>query len=604
MAKILSEARIFTTCDVVNLRVILNIWLKRPVDNFSCFRKKYDIIKNMNRFKKLVVLGIIITFILPQFSFAQGNLISESPSYWGIRGNRQAVYEGPFTSVNELFMYYKIEKQVQRVTKGIARGEWITVETLAANLEGIEKAQEKLKELEETTTLNSTPYLKERLVITKYSPLRRKALITTVIKYYWARVEKDIPQTETCLSLLEAYQQAAKAGNQAEVNRIQEEMAKNNCYIEIKNCITTKTATREDVQKYIKSRIGEKMRLIPGLIQGQLQSPWQTITPGQLKIEEEDSCVNQKVYDYNTLIKKFEDIRQWESDCGKGCTRFHQEYKGAYLVGCGCTLSGYKYQEQKSGKGGKAGGKGIGKAILTIALCAIGQYWAAWSWISFGSTGYGFSLFHLGYVWALMPAGQRTVSVDGGSLTLVWCPELNVPTPEVKLISQDCESIKLEIKAEKAETYSVLRNGGTVATDIPASETVFEDEGLTPHTTYEYKVIAKSPLGISPAAKIEVYTKCLPKCSFTASPSQIIKTSKSTLSWACKYADSCSISNDISYSIPASEISSGSKKVGPEKTTTYILTSQNIDGSKSWTAQVKVLSAKYCETHPDAEGCK
>ena len=557
----------------------------------------------MKKFKRIIIFGIIITLIFPQFNFAQ-TLIRENPSYWRISNNRQSLYEGPSTSVKELFRYYNIEKQI-KIFSGKDMWSWRTIKVLATDLEGKKKAEKKLKELKSTITLGP----KERLVVRQKN--KRKILITTVIKYYWARIEKDIPRTDTCLSLLESFQQAGKRQNRTEMNKIKQKMAENNCYIKIRNCVTTKTATREDVQKSI--RFFQK---------GRWETlKWQTIIPGQLKIKKSDSCVEQKIYDYNTLVKKIEHFRQWTSGCGKGCTVSHQEYKGAYLVGCGCTLSGYKYREQKNGKGGrKAGGKGVGKAILTIALAAMGQAWATWSWITFGSSGYGFSIFHLAYVWALIPASRRTIPVNGGNLTLVWCPrltasnsegassgsfrsELTIPKPEVKVVNQNCHSISLEIKAGKAETYSVLRGGKVIASNIPISETIFKDNGLTPHTTYKYKIITKSSVGTSPAAVVKGYTKCFPQCSFKIDKTRIVRPGKATLSWQCQYADFCSISSSIGKEkggINKKSVSniSGNLSIIPLKTSNWFLYCQNIDGKSVWSVSLKVLETGYKEVRP------
>jgi hypothetical protein len=58
----------------------------------------------------------------------------------------------------------------------------------------------------------------------------------------------------------------------------------------------------------------------------------------------------------------------------------------------------------------------------------------------------------------------------------------------------------------------------------------------------------------------------------------------SILSWACKYASSCSIDQDIG---GVSNIS-GSKKVSPANNTAYTLSCNGQDGSISYSTSVKV----------------
>ena len=70
----------------------------------------------------------------------------------------------------------------------------------------------------------------------------------------------------------------------------------------------------------------------------------------------------------------------------------------------------------------------------------------------------------------------------------------------------------------------------------------------------------------------------MPRCDFSANPTSIILPKTSTLSWSCDYADTCSIDQGIG----SVNNVSGSKEVRPSKTTTYILTCQGLDGSRSF----------------------
>ena len=76
----------------------------------------------------------------------------------------------------------------------------------------------------------------------------------------------------------------------------------------------------------------------------------------------------------------------------------------------------------------------------------------------------------------------------------------------------------------------------------------------------------------------------VPKCSFVANPVGIIPPQSSTLSWACQYADSCSIDNNIG----SVDNVSGNTPVRPTKTTTYTLDCTAPDGSRSYQATVNV----------------
>jgi energy-coupling factor transporter transmembrane protein EcfT len=90
----------------------------------------------------------------------------------------------------------------------------------------------------------------------------------------------------------------------------------------------------------------------------------------------------------------------------------------------------------------------------------------------------------------------------------------------------------------------------------------------------------------------------LPVCSFSASPKQIVKPGKSLLSWECQYADSCQISNGATTTVSNT---GGTLEVRPDKTTTYILTCNNLDGPINLTAEVRVLTPGLHEIPPGGE---
>jgi hypothetical protein len=80
-----------------------------------------------------------------------------------------------------------------------------------------------------------------------------------------------------------------------------------------------------------------------------------------------------------------------------------------------------------------------------------------------------------------------------------------------------------------------------------------------------------------------------PFCSFTALPPSINKTSsfvtESELSWKCDYSDECGLSPNTAN---ATIKTYGSLRVSPDQTTTYVLTCNNSDASRSFEAEIKV----------------
>jgi hypothetical protein len=104
-----------------------------------------------------------------------------------------------------------------------------------------------------------------------------------------------------------------------------------------------------------------------------------------------------------------------------------------------------------------------------------------------------------------------------------------------------------------------------------------------PRGTYTFTLACSGPGGsiekTGTASVIQV-----PRCSFTANPTSIILPASSTLSWSCEYADSCSIDQGVG---SVNKIS-GTKDVRPSVSTTYTLTCQGLDGSRSSQATVNI----------------
>jgi hypothetical protein len=104
---------------------------------------------------------------------------------------------------------------------------------------------------------------------------------------------------------------------------------------------------------------------------------------------------------------------------------------------------------------------------------------------------------------------------------------------------------------------------------------------------FSYKLTCVGKLGTTEKT-IALKVAESPACRFTALPPAINRQSsfvtKSELSWKCDYADECSLSPNINEKIKTY----GSLRVSPEQTTTYTLTCNNADISRSFDVKVEV----------------
>ncbi|MDO8585018.1 MAG: hypothetical protein Q7R85_02765 [bacterium] len=71
------------------------------------------------------------------------------------------------------------------------------------------------------------------------------------------------------------------------------------------------------------------------------------------------------------------------------------------------------------------------------------------------------------------------------------CPAPVTPVAVVNTAQTGCNFVTLSVTPANAETYDVLRDGATIATNISSDEQVYNDTGLAPATTYRYRVIAR-----------------------------------------------------------------------------------------------------------------
>jgi len=142
---------------------------------------------------------------------------------------------------------------------------------------------------------------------------------------------------------------------------------------------------------------------------------------------------------------------------------------------------------------------------------------------------------------------------------------------------------------------STNANSCVASGDWSGSKPTSGDEYLSkPRGTYTF-ILTCTGRGGRASDSVTVKVIQVPKCTFTANPTSIIPPQSSTLSWECIYADSCSIDQGVgSVNNPVS----GTKQVRPTKTTTYTLTCDGLDGSRSYQATVVGLTPRLREVVP------
>lgn len=89
----------------------------------------------------------------------------------------------------------------------------------------------------------------------------------------------------------------------------------------------------------------------------------------------------------------------------------------------------------------------------------------------------------------------------------------------------------------------------------------------------------------------------VPQCSFSAASSTIVLPQTTAISWNCNYANTCSIDQNIGLV----SNTSNSVIIRPSQNTTYTLSCNGLDGSKTFTASVNLgspLKVKYKEVIP------
>jgi len=157
-------------------------------------------------------------------------------------------------------------------------------------------------------------------------------------------------------------------------------------------------------------------------------------------------------------------------------------------------------------------------------------------------------------------------------------PAIDFKGPDVVEIP---DSITLFWATERADS---LMASGDWSGSKQSGPLPYKSETFTkPRGSYTFILTASNSYG-STTSQVNTKVIQVPRCTFTANPTSIILPQSSTLSWSCQYADACSIDQGIGFVNPVS----GTKDVRPTETTTYTLTCDGLDGSRSYQATVNV----------------
>ncbi len=252
-----------------------------------------------------------------------------------------------------------------------------------------------------------------------------------------------------------------------------------------------------------------------------------------------------------------------------------------------------KFNYEKTGFGGLLGG------LLSIFLLAlpflniiISVFWAITSVVVGFVGAASFAITQA--TMATIPSAYGTVdlfennpaSVGFNDWTWTWNkippillnPEINFKGP-AEVEYDDQINLSWSVKNAVSCTASGDWNGDKAAAEVVTQERFVKGRG-----TYKFILTCKNEIGISSKTSVDTKVIEIPKCEFTANPSSIVPKQTSTLSWECRFADSCKLNNNP-VSVSDSEI------VSPPQTTTYDLLCKSEDGSRNFSATVAVDAA-------------
>ncbi|MBI3114374.1 MAG: hypothetical protein HYZ07_00250, partial [Candidatus Harrisonbacteria bacterium] len=93
-----------------------------------------------------------------------------------------------------------------------------------------------------------------------------------------------------------------------------------------------------------------------------------------------------------------------------------------------------------------------------------------------------------------------------GKVSPATCPAPTVPVAVVNVTQTECASVTLSITATNADTYDILRDDAVIASGIAADEFEYRDSGLSPMTTYRYRVHPRKGSEVGDSNEVMVQT--------------------------------------------------------------------------------------------------
>ena len=160
---------------------------------------------------------------------------------------------------------------------------------------------------------------------------------------------------------------------------------------------------------------------------------------------------------------------------------------------------------------------------------------------------------------------------------------------------------------EQPVTHKACQNNACVTVNGAGADTCTTDAsciGQVPPPTGPPTGTGCSLFNLGPCFDlftITATTPALPSCDFRAAPIVIVPPQGSTLSWTCSNAQSCEASSttgDPKQWSGSVQAPSGSKGVTPDKTTTYVLSCSNPDGTNTFSTTISVAKPFIKEVRP------
>ncbi len=184
--------------------------------------------------------------------------------------------------------------------------------------------------------------------------------------------------------------------------------------------------------------------------------------------------------------------------------------------------------------------------------------------------------------------GLKTVTVTSAGLSGDCSVTVLPPPPTVNISGPGEVSFPFDASDPAEVTYTINWNSSNAISCFASGDW----SGVKPTSgselftksqrgTYTYRIACSNSSG-SDSDSVSVKVSEIPRCIFSANPESIVPPQVSTLEWTCRYANSCSINNNIG-SVSNTE---GSNVVRPTETTIYTLSCSGADGSSSFSTTV------------------